>query len=179
MKYKSFQFLNCIKFSTYIYLYLDLGEVLDRNGQKCDRKWISDIQNGRRRPFCEKFQKKFCIDLKLPEMRSKVIFRKVKLAASGHFVKKITKIKIVVSIWNGQKCYQKWFLDIQNGCRGPFKKKHLQKSCTSDLNNVRTDCWPTTTWYKFTLGQYIYRQVCWGNIHCVRPLVRMHTILVI
>ena len=27
---------------------------------------------------------------------------------------------------------------------------------------------------------YIYRQVCWerGNIHCVRPLGRMHTILV-
>ena len=27
---------------------------------------------------------------------------------------------------------------------------------------------------------YIYRQLCWerGNIHCVRPLGRMHTILV-
>ena len=24
------------------------------NGQKCDRKWISDIQNGHRRPFCKK-----------------------------------------------------------------------------------------------------------------------------
>ena len=36
---------------------------------------------------------------------------------------------------------------------------------------------------KFTFGQYtcICRQVCWerGNIHCVRPLGRMHTILVI
>ena len=44
----------------------------------------------------------------------------------------------------------------------------------SDLNNVQTDCWPTTTWYTFTFGQYIYRQVCWerGNIHCVRPLGR-------
>ena len=57
----------------------------------------------------------------------------------------------------------------------------LQKSCASDLNNVRTDCWPTTTWYKFTFGQYTYRQLCWerGNIHCVRPLRRMHTILVV
>ena len=45
---------------------------------------------------------------------------------------------------------------------------------------IRTDCWPTTTWYKFTFGQYIYRQVCWerGNIHCVRPLWRIHIILV-
>ena len=64
---------------------------------------------------------------------------------------------------------------------GHLKKKHLQKSRASDLNNVQTDCWPNTTWYKFTFGQYIYRQVCWerGNIHCVRPLGRMHTILVI
>ena len=100
-----------------------------------------------------------------------------KMAAGSHFVKKITKIKIMVLIWNGKK----WFLDIQNGYRRPFKKKHLQKSWASDLNNVQTDCWPNTTWYKSTFGQYIYRQVCWerGNIHCVRPLVRMHTILVV
>ena len=47
----------------------------------------------------------------------------------------------------------------------------------SDLNNVRTDCWLTTTWYQYI---YTYRQLCWerGNIHCVRPLGRMHTILV-
>ena len=71
---------------------------------------------------------------------------------------KLRKIKIVVSIWNSKKCEQKWFLDIQNGCQRPFFKKHLQKSCESDLNNVRTDCWPTTTWYKFTFDQYIYIQ---------------------
>ena len=42
----------------------------------------------------------------------------------------------------------------------PFlKKKNIyKKSCVSDLNNVRTDCWPTTTSYKFTFGQYIYIQ---------------------
>ena len=66
---------------------------------------------------------------------------------------------------------------------GHFFKNIYKKSCASDLNNVRTDCWPTTTLYKFTFGQYIYtyRQLCWerGNIHCVRPLGRMHTILVI
>ena len=46
------------------------------NGQKCDRKWNSDIQNGRRQPFYQKFQQKlkFHIDLKWPEMRSKVNF---------------------------------------------------------------------------------------------------------
>ena len=37
-----------------------------------------------------------------------------------------------------------------------FKKTIYKNSCASDLNNVRTDCWPTTTWYKFTFGQYIY-----------------------
>ena len=66
---------------------------------------------------------------------------------------------------------------------GHFLKNIYKKSCASDLNNVRTDCWPTTTLYKFTFGQYIYtyRQLCWerGNIHCVRPLGRMHRILVI
>ena len=47
-----------------------------RSGQKCDRKWISDIQNVRRQPFCQKFPKKIKlrIDLKWPEMRSKVNF---------------------------------------------------------------------------------------------------------
>ena len=38
-----------------------------RNGQKCDRKWFSDIQIGRRKKPI-----KFCIDLKWPELRSKV-----------------------------------------------------------------------------------------------------------
>ena len=32
--------------------------VKKKNGQKCDWKWISDIQNGRRQPFCQKFPKK-------------------------------------------------------------------------------------------------------------------------
>ena len=106
------------------------------------------IQNGRRWLFCQFFfkYKKFCINLKWPEMRSKANFGHQKSSVSiwngqkcdqkwisdiqngrqyrGHFVKKkCIKIKIVVSIWNGKKCDQKWFLDIQNGCH--FKKKHL------------------------------------------------------
>ena len=45
---------------------------------------------------------------------------------------------------------------------GGHLKKNYKKSCSSDLNNVRTDCWPTTTRYKFTFGQYLYtyRQLC-------------------
>ena len=39
---------------------------------------------------------------------------------------------------------------------GHFLRNIYKKSCASDLNNVRTDCWPTTTLYKFTFGQYIY-----------------------
>ena len=67
---------------------------------------------------------------------------------------------------------------------GHFLKNVYKKSCASDLNNVRTDCWPTTTWYKFTFGQYIYIHTdsYVGNegiyIVCDRPLGRMHTILV-
>ena len=42
-------------------------------------------------------------------------------------------------------------------------KKHLKKSWASDLNNIRTDCWPNTTWYKFTFGPYIYTDMYVGN----------------
>ena len=124
------------------------------NGQKCDRKWISDIQNGRRQPICQKFHTQIKVAY-WSEMARNVI-------KSEFRTSNITKIKIVVLIWNGKKCDTKWFLDIQNGY-------HLQ--------------WPTTTWYKFTFGQlyiHAYRQLCWErvNIHCDRPLGRMPTILV-
>ena len=100
-----------------------------------DQKWPEmrhpkcDLQNGRRRPFCQKFKKiiKICMDLKWPEMPSKVIFghpkwppkktnklrssnlthalfiqisrtssitdivAQSKMAAGGHFVKKLKK----------------------------------------------------------------------------------------
>ena len=38
------------------------------NGEKCDQKWFSIFQNGRRQPFCEN-KKKLRIDLKWREMR--------------------------------------------------------------------------------------------------------------
>ena len=155
-------------------------------------------------------KKKICLDLKWPEMWSKVnfILSKIKLcigcvsfwndqkwdrkwfghhkmATGSHFIKKnLTKIQIVILIWNGKKCDTKWFLDIQNGYPGGHLLKNIyKKSCASDLNNVRTDCWPTTTWYKFTFGQYIYMHTdsCVGNegIYIVfAHLGRMHTILV-
>ena len=90
------------------------------------------------------------------------------MAAGSHFV-----IQIVVLIWNGEK----WFWEIG----GYLKKKHLQQKlpewfeqCSNrllgDYNLIYIHFWSI----------YIYRQVCWerGNIHCVRPLGRMHTILV-
>ena len=111
-------------------------------------------------------------------------FRTSKMGAGSHFVKKIHKIKIVVLIWNCKKCDTRcdfWTSKMATG--GHFLKNIYKESCASDLNNVQTDCWPTTTWYKFTFGQYIYtyRQLCWerGNTRCVRPLGRMHTILVV
>ena len=46
------------------------------NSQKCYQKLFSDIQNCRRRPFCQKLKHKikFHMDLKWPEMPSKVNF---------------------------------------------------------------------------------------------------------
>ena len=62
------------------------------NGQKCDQTWISDIQNGRRRPLCKKFQNinKFHSDLKWPEMWSKVIFEHPKWPTAA-ILSKISK----------------------------------------------------------------------------------------
>ena len=98
--------------------------------------------------------------------------------SGSHFVTKFTKIKL----WYWSEMVRSDFWTSKMATGGHFKKKTFtKKSCASDLNNVRTDCWPTTTWYKFIFGQYIYRQVCWerGNIHCDRPLGWMHTILVV
>ena len=77
---------------------------------------ISDIQNGRRQPFCQKFQKKLklLIDMKWPEMRSKVI-SDIQNGRRQPFCKKNHKNKNC-----GKKCDTKLFLDIQNGYRRPF-----------------------------------------------------------
>ena len=61
--------------------------VLIWNGEKCDRKRFSVIQNGHRQPFCEK--KKLCIYLKWQEMRSKVIFGHPKWPPAAILWKKI------------------------------------------------------------------------------------------
>ena len=108
-------------------------------------------------------------------------FRTSKMADGSHFVNKMEK---KVSYWSemARNAIQSYFWTSKMATGGHFLKNIYKKSCASDLNNVRTDCWPTTTWYKFTFGQYIYtyRHLCCerGNIHCVRPLGRMHTILV-
>ena len=100
-------------------------------------------------------------------------FRTSKMAAGSHFVKNFTKIKIVVLIWNGKKCDTKWFL-------ATFTKKIARVIWTMfepiagrlqlDINSLLVNIYI-----------YTYRQLCWerGNIHCVRHLGRMHTILVI
>ena len=37
------------------------------------------------------------------------------------------------------------FLTSKMATGGHLEKNIYKKSCVSDLNNVRTDCWPTTT----------------------------------
>ena len=73
-------------------LYINKSCVLIWNGEKCNWKWYSVIQNG-------------------PNRTSK-------MATGGHFEK---KLKSCVLIWNGEKCDRKWFFSvIQHGRRQPF-----------------------------------------------------------
>ena len=66
------------------------------NGQKCDRKWILDIQNGRRQQFCQKFQTKIKVAYRseMAEMRSKVKFGHPKWPTSAILSKISKKIKV-------------------------------------------------------------------------------------
>ena len=132
---------------------------------KCDRKWCSVIQNGRRQPFCE-FKKKIKIAY-WSEMARNVIerdFRSSKMAAAILWKKKVAyssemarnaiksdfrsskmatgshfvkKNKSCVLISNGEKWDQKWFSVIQNGRRQPFSEKY--QSCVLIWNDVKCD----------------------------------------
>ena len=85
------------------------------NGEICDRKWFSVIQNGR---FVKKITKKIKV-VYWSEMARNAIesdFRSSKMAAGSHLVNK----KSCVFIWICEKCDRKWFSVIQNGRRQPF-----------------------------------------------------------
>ena len=73
--------------------------VLIWNGENCDRKWFSVIQNGRRRPFCQKFKKKVAHWSEMARNAIKSDFQSSKMAAGGHFVKKIFQ-KCKVAYWS-------------------------------------------------------------------------------
>ena len=80
--------------------------VLIWNGEKCDQKWFSVIQNGRRQPFCAKKSKKIKVAY-WPEIARNAIesdFRSCKMAAGSHCEK-----KSCVLIGNGEKWDQRWF----------------------------------------------------------------------
>ena len=100
--------------------------VLIWNGEKCDRKWFSVIQNGRRQPF---YKKKSCVLIWNGEKCHRKWFSVIqngknwvliwngekcdrtwfsvisKMDAGSHFNKK----KSCLLIWNGEKCHRKWF----------------------------------------------------------------------
>ena len=71
--------------------------VLIWNGLKCDLKWFSVFQNGRRQPFCEQ-NKKMSIDLKWRVMRSFIQNgRRQPFCEKKSF------------LWNGEKCgHPRW-----------------------------------------------------------------------
>ena len=119
--------------------------VLIWNGEKCNQKWFSVIQNGRWMPFCgkkrvanwsEMARNAIESDLRSSKMTAgshfvnkiKVVywsemarnpiesdFRSSKMTAGSHFVNKIQKNKSWVLIWNGEKWDQNSFSVIQNG----------------------------------------------------------------
>ena len=92
------------------------------NGEKCDLKWFTVIQNGPRWPFCDKISKKLKlrIDLKWREMRSKVIYGHPKwppAAILWVYNKKTWKLCIDL------KCEKKWFRSSKMVTGGNFVKK--------------------------------------------------------
>ena len=78
------------------------------NVEKCDRKWFSVIQNGRRQPFCEQNIKNWVLI-----WNGEKCDRSSKMAAGSHFVNKI----FCIFLWNGEKYYQNSSV-IQNGGGG-------------------------------------------------------------
>ena len=92
------------------------------NGQKCDRKWISDIQNGRRRPF---YTKKI-VFIWNGQKCGRKWFSDIKMAAGTHFVKQIHKIKLWYWSEMIRNAIQSDFLTSKMATGGHFKK-HLQK----------------------------------------------------
>ena len=74
-------------------------------------------------------KKKFCIDLKWPKLRSKVNFGNPKWPIDLKWPEMRWKVNFGHSKWPPEAIF---------------------------LNNVRIDCWPTTSCYKFTFGEYVY-----------------------
>ena len=89
------------------------------------------IQNGPRQPFCEK-KSKLLIALKWREIG----LPKWPPAA---ILKKKSKKKSCVLIWNGEKCIQKWFKVIQNGRQQPFCEKKIAYWSEMARNAIKGD----------------------------------------
>ena len=98
--------------------------VLIWNGEKCDRKWFSVIQNGRRQPFCEKIKVVYWSEMERNAIESD--FRSSKMAAGSHFVEKMkwremwSKFIFGLPKWGGGGASQwpacKTFGDIHSIC---------------------------------------------------------------
>ena len=78
--------------------------VLIWNGEKCDRKWFSVIQNGRRQPFCEQNIKNWVL-IRNGETCDRSNGRRQPFCGK----------KVSLFLWNGEKCDQNSFSVIQNG----------------------------------------------------------------
>ena len=86
------------------------------------------------------------------------------MADDSHFVKSC------VSIWNGQKCNRKWISDIQNG--NQFVKRIAKIK-------IMVLIWNDKKWFLDIQNGYQWPFKKNLQKSCVRPLGRMHTILVV
>ena len=102
--------------------------VLIWNGEKCDQKWFSVIQNGRRRPFCKLFKKK---ELRIIWNGEKCDRKWLSVIQNGRrwsfCKKKKKKEKLCIDLKWRQKCDRKWLSVIQNGGRRPFCEQNSKK----------------------------------------------------
>ena len=127
--------------------------VLIWNDEKCDRKWFSIIQNGRRQPFYEQ-NKKFSIDLKWREMR--LVLQKWPPAAI--LWKKKSKLRIALK-WREVRSklifgHPKWWPSQWPACK-PFGDIH--SICPWANTAILVWCLDFVAWFsteKYILVEY-------------------------
>ena len=102
---------------------------------KKNRKWISDIQNGRHQLFCQKFQNKIKVAYRSEMARNAIEseFPTSKMGAGGHFVKKNSKKFLIDLKWPEMRPKVIYGHPKLAGGSHFVHKFHKYKNCGIDL----------------------------------------------